>query len=819
MFTTEPLWVDLSGLRATRRPTREERERARLELLNGCATIAAPLRSMDKDELYGAHIVQLRRARQRLSGGLVLLSLLLVVAVVAGLIARDQATAAREQARIATARALASASAANLDDRLDLAQLLAVEAYRMDPGPAARAALLRAVTAQPRLVRYLPAGAQVTRVAGARDGSAVLAGTAQGVVTRWTGTDRRRGVLGRFDSAVTGLATNADGSVVAASAASRATVWTGSASAQDIPVPAGQRAASVAVSPSGRRVLLYSASADGNAASLTALDRRTGRTTRVTTASGVAAAVLPSDAEAVVLSLDGTWQRRDVPGFAVRARGSIPIGNRNYGVALAADGKRFTFTYGGERLGIWPTVPGVQDIDRARWEAGGAGPRPAALALSSDGSRAATVANGVIHVSAVGERGADLPPTTELGGNERAAQDTLAFVDSGDRLLSAAGSMVAEWDLDRVGLIGSEHDVPVPTTCNACVENPVAISPDGTWAAVPGSAGAGIWLYPLTGRDRSGPAVKGRRVAEGIADDLPLEPVAWEPSGERLYFMRRGTGLVESHEVTTGATVPHFRVPGQGKAVLLSVSADARRLLVVSQTAVTVSDLATGRTLSRVGLSDRARKALTDVSATWLAKDLAVHPSWRRATVVTGEARVLSVDLRTGGSVLLPDGDAQRVSYESGRLVVGRADGSIDVFGPLGTRVDRTVPQGRQAAGNFFSLSRTGSLLAQYRDDGSVMLTDPGDAQQIGLLQVARLDTAAKASLQFTPDGKRLVVFLELGPADVETESPGVLQQWDVTPGSWSAAACRAAGRNLSPDEWRRHVGPRVPGDLRCARP
>ncbi|MFF4486472.1 toll/interleukin-1 receptor domain-containing protein [Streptomyces sp. NPDC001544] len=80
-FTAEPLWVDLSGQKSPEgRLSRAQRDRARTELLNGCATIAAPLRSMDKDVLYGDHIVQLRRARQFLVGGIAVLSVLLVLA-------------------------------------------------------------------------------------------------------------------------------------------------------------------------------------------------------------------------------------------------------------------------------------------------------------------------------------------------------------------------------------------------------------------------------------------------------------------------------------------------------------------------------------------------------------------------------------------------------------------------------------------------------------------------------------------------------------------------------------------------------------------
>ncbi|PWI20200.1 hypothetical protein DI272_43115 [Streptomyces sp. Act143] len=824
MFSAEPLWVDLSDQQPREgRPTRKERERIRLALLNGCATIAAPLRSMDKDELWGAHLAQLRRVRLGLSGGLVLLSLLLVVAVVAGLIAREQTAVARDQARVATARALASASAANLDDRLDLAQLLAVEAYRMDPGPRTRAALYQAVTAQPHLVRYLSAGSQVTRVTGTRDARTVVAGTANGTVTVWAGERRRRQVLGRLDGGITGVAVNTEGSVVAACSAAGATVWAGPGNVRRIPVPAGEAGQLVAVSPSGRQVLLYSLNADQASGSFTLFDRRTGRTTHKA-AGSVTAVVLPTDQEAVVLSEEGAWQRRALPGLALRERGGILVGNVPRVTALSADGTRFAFVFGdiafafsGGRMGVWKTEPGDQDVERPPLKAGTAGPRPSVVALSSDGSRSATVANGIIHVSAVGRTGADLAAVTQLRGNAQAAQDTVAFLGRGDRLVSGAGSLVAEWDLRKVGRIGSARRVHVPTTCVACVENPVTVSPEGTWAALAGTNGLGIWLYPLTGKDRSGAAAQGHRVPLGGSDEWFVVPVAWSPSGGRLYFVPQDSPVVKSYDVLTGAITTHFRVPRRGGTVLLSISPDSRRLLVLSERAVTEIDLASGRPLHTVALADEVTQALTNSS--WLTKDVAVDPTWRRAAVF-GDAgdHVLSVDLRTGRAVPFSGGPAHRVSYGGGYLAVGRGDGSVDLFDVLGTRPLRTIPQGRQANGNYFALDRHGTLLAQYRDDGTVMLTDPRDGQPLGALPLSPPFLATKTSLQFTPDGKRLVVFLEKSPPEDSAEAPGVLQQWDMTPASWTAAACRTAGRNLSPAEWRRYAGPRTPGDLRCLR-
>ena len=83
---------------------------------------------------------------------------------------------------MATAGELAALAVSNLGSHLDLAQLLAVQAYRKDQDPQTLAALFQAVTASPHLVRYFPAGGQVTALAGSADGHVAAAGTSDGLL-------------------------------------------------------------------------------------------------------------------------------------------------------------------------------------------------------------------------------------------------------------------------------------------------------------------------------------------------------------------------------------------------------------------------------------------------------------------------------------------------------------------------------------------------------------------------------------------------------------------------------------------------------------
>lgn len=97
---------------------------------------------------------------------------MLVAALVAGLIAVGQRDEARAQARLALSRQLAADSGAVLPQRIDLATLLAVESYRIDPDLDARSALLGTLSRNPLLERILRLPGAYSNVAA--DGTEVV---------------------------------------------------------------------------------------------------------------------------------------------------------------------------------------------------------------------------------------------------------------------------------------------------------------------------------------------------------------------------------------------------------------------------------------------------------------------------------------------------------------------------------------------------------------------------------------------------------------------------------------------------------------------
>jgi hypothetical protein len=170
------------------------------------------------------------------------LAVLLVASVVAAVIAVVARNNAVEQARVATARQLAAISATELPTNLDIAQLLAVRAYRTDQNAQTRAALLRAVTASPQLVRYLPMGAPVTELAGSGDGGTVVAGLANGQVVYRRLAEPAPQTVHAFSAPVSSIAVSRDGAVVVACDGSSAVLWQQGRGLSQLDLPAGHRA-------------------------------------------------------------------------------------------------------------------------------------------------------------------------------------------------------------------------------------------------------------------------------------------------------------------------------------------------------------------------------------------------------------------------------------------------------------------------------------------------------------------------------------------------------------------------------------------------
>ena len=164
-FKEEPLYVDLRWAR-----TADNLSLRHSQFRGAVLDLAAPLHGRPKDELDGEDVRQHRQTR-RLAWSAVM------VIVTFAVIATWQWRVAERRRKIATSRQLAAQALTQLDDELDLALLLTLEANRVSGTVEARHSLLAALQYSPHLIKFLHAHkGGVSSVAFSPDGKTLASG-------------------------------------------------------------------------------------------------------------------------------------------------------------------------------------------------------------------------------------------------------------------------------------------------------------------------------------------------------------------------------------------------------------------------------------------------------------------------------------------------------------------------------------------------------------------------------------------------------------------------------------------------------------------
>jgi hypothetical protein len=209
--------------------------------------------------LQSQHILSSRQdatRRQRITLGAVTVGL--VVAIVLGVVAFIQRQIAEERRQIATSRQLAAQALTQLDDELDLAFLLSLEANRISGTVEARHSLLAALQYSPHLIKFLRAHKDfVGSVAFSPDGKTLASGSRDSTIILWDVATRQPlgAPLTGHKKGATSVAFNPDGKTLASGSGDETVILWDLATRQPLGPPlTGHKglAESVAFNPDGK---------------------------------------------------------------------------------------------------------------------------------------------------------------------------------------------------------------------------------------------------------------------------------------------------------------------------------------------------------------------------------------------------------------------------------------------------------------------------------------------------------------------------------------------------------------------------------------
>jgi WD40 repeat protein len=295
-----------------------------------------------------------------------------------------------------------------------------------------------------------------------------------------------------------------------------------------------------------------------------------------------------------------------------------------------------------------------------------------------------------------------------------------------------------------------------------------------------------------------GPRFRVRDLATGRLGPLVTTPmpqgsyldIAWSPDGT-LINMTTGDPVVRTWDSTTGRQLAQRRLappPSSEGAAIAFFSLDGKYLLLVGTTAgrIHVLDAHTlipARAPIQVHALGSTRTGVLDVFDFTPSADL--HTLYLNDVIVdyvTGTVRPWP-DLGAKVFARFPSPDGRR-------LLVGTETGT----GLLDAATMRWISPPNTAEAGFVGGG------TRFSDDGSLVASvNNGRLSHWDGRTGAYLGSAAvdwDGDPVFSPDDRRLVFAGETG----------TVVSWNLDPRSWVAAACREAGRDLTPQEWRNYL-------------
>jgi WD40 repeat protein len=712
---------------------------------------------------------QARRSIRRLRAMLAATVAAAVIAAAGGVAATVQQGHAETAQRIADAARLGAL--AQTEQRADLTALLAVQAVTLNPSAQGRADLLSAVLRRPQVRRVTsPLGNRLYTMDVSPDGSTVAVGDNQGHVALVdTSTWRRRGPV--------------------------------------LDIGSGPWVVNVSkFSPDGRYVIGISANAANTQGIYSVWDATTGKRVRGPTTAPVMGGLLwaPPGSPLTAVTIGptaGTWtgtvdamqptEHTTSPGYWVPAgfsrdrRQVLIVDDAGWATWRNVDSWTPTSKF---YIGLGLTIAALSPDGAV-----------VAIGYESGITQLLDAHSGQLRVTFSGQQG---------------GVSDLRFDAAGGRIVTAAGDGTAVvWDPASGRQIGSIGGIAGKGTNASFAPGSSGrmylTSHDGTLLDV--DLGDGLLNHRIAGPADPTMTVWPASGAPLIADSGGTVSVwdtatsAVRPAGRPLKaafsalaripdapFVAVGTDDGVISLLGADATVQATLGREDSGVVNLAAGADQRVFAILANGHVTAYD---ARTRTRLWDRDLGPSAAAgDTGHASISYDARRH---RLAIGLPGAARLL--DPATGDPRRLIAVDGQPISswvaFEptSGSLVAGARDGTLHYFDPDSGRPVGEPVTGPPAIIGPLVVADHGSHAATLGSDNTVAIWDI-DAHTL----LARLPTVTNdpTSIALSPDGNQLLV----------VEPDGTATVWNLDEKSWITLACTQAGRQLTPDEWRRFL-------------